>query len=578
MTGTYENVIASKKPGIEQKSAFLIGGGIASLAAAAYLIRDGHMVGEKITILEQRDVMGGSLDGSGNATDGYIMRGGREMEAHYECTWDLFAHIPALMLKDPTNQASELVPNPDLTVLKEIRDINQWDPNSAKCRLMSDCGKPDLNPSLGLSPIHVAELTALLLISEEELGKKTVESYFSDSYFETNMWYFWTSMFAMEKWHSVVEMKRYMQRFMHLMPTMSKLEKILFTTYNQYESMVLPLQNWLKSEGVRFDLNTQVTDLDIEIVNNEKTVTAIHLLRGGSSETIATTVNDLVFVTNGSMTENSNTGDNNKPAILNREVGACWNLWKNIAAKDPAFGNPEVFCSDIDKSKFLSFTITATDSPIADVLKNFTGVDPYSGKAVTGGIMTIKDSKWLMSATCNRQPQFRDQPKNVLVIWAYGLFADAEGDFVHKKMSDCNGEELLSELLYHWGAKDQIPAIMKTVKVIPCMMPYITSQFMPRVKGERPDVVPRGSKNFAFLGQFVEIPDDCVFTVEYSVRSAIMAVYTLLGITDKAVPEVSPTRFDVRTIIQATETMCDGIIPNEYLLPHLLKGTKLQES
>lgn len=596
MIGSYRNVVASRKDGIEKKSAYLVGGGIASLAAAAYLIRDGHMAGEKITILEQLDVTGGCLDGSGNAIDGYIMRGGREMEAHFECTWDLFSFIPDLMRKDPnempTNPKPELVPNPEQTVLKSIRDINQWDPNSSKCRLMSNCGEPDRDSSLGLSLSHVMELTKLTLKTEEELGATTVEEFFSESYFKTNMWYFWTSMFAMETWHSVVEMRRYMQRFMHLMPTMSKLEDILFTTYNQYESMVLPLQTWLESKGVNFDLKTQVTDLDIEIVNGEKTVTAIHLLRGSSSEseTISTTADDLVFVTNGSMTENSTTGNNNEPAILNREDGACWKLWKNIAATDPAFGKPEVFCSHIDKSKFVSFTITATDSPIANLLEKFTGVAPYSHKAVTGGIMTIKDSSWLMSVTCHRQPQYRSQPvgdyqpkqhedqpdRNVLVIWGYGLFPDNIGDFVKKKMSDCTGEELLAELLYHWGAEEKIPAIMKTVKVIPCMMPYITSQFLPRIKGDRPEVVPDGSKNLAFLGQFTEIPEDCVFTVEYSVRSAIMAVYKLLDIKDKSVPEVYPSKLDVHVIIKAVETMHNGSIPGEYLLSHLLKNTSLQ--
>lgn len=596
MIGSYGNVIASRKEGIDKKRAYLVGGGIASLAAAAYLLRDGHMAGEKITILEQLDVNGGSLDGSGNAIDGYIMRGGREMEAHYECTWDLFSFIPDLMRKDPdelfSSQEPELVSNPNQTVLKTIRDINQWDPNASKCRLMSNCGKPDRDPSLGLSLKHVVELTKLTLKTEEELGATTVEEFFSDSYFKTNMWYFWTSMFAMETWHSVVEMRRYMLRFMHLMPTMSKLEDILFTTYNQYESMVLPLQTWLKNNGVNFDLKTQVTDLDIEIVNGEKIVTAIHLLRGssGNRETITTTVDDLIFVTNGSMTENSTTGNNDEPAVLNSEVGACWNLWNKIAAKDAAFGKPEVFCSHIDKSKFVSFTITATDSPIADLLKEFTGVDPYSHRAVTGGIMTIKDSSWLMSVTCNRQPQYRSQPvgdyqpkqfkeqpdKNVLAIWAYGLFPDNIGDFVKKRMGDCTGEELLTELLCHWGAKEQIPAIMKTVKVIPCMMPYITSQFLPRVKGDRPEVVPEGSRNLAFLGQFTEIPDDCVFTVEYSVRSAIMAVYKLLGITDKTPPEIYPSKDDVHVVIKASETMYGGNIPGEHLLTHLLQGTSLQ--
>ncbi len=562
--GNYQNVTALRPAGIEKKKAYLVGGGIASLAAAAYLIRDGHMTGEQITILEQLNVLGGSLDGSGNAEDGYLVRGGREMEEHYECLWDLLSKVPSII-------------TPDRTVLEEFRDINIADPNEAACRVMSNLGVKDPNTSLGLSHHNVKELTKLTLATEDELGATTVEEFFSKSFLETPMWCFWRSMFAFEPWHSVMEMKRYMERFMHLLPGMSLLKDILFTKYNQYESMILPLKTLLKANGVNFDLGTQVTDLDININtdNGDKTVTAIHLLRAGVPEIINTSVDDLVFVTNGSMTENSTTGSMTEPAILNREPGGCWTLWKNIAAKDPAFGRPDVFCSDIDKSKWLSFTITAADSPMADMLRRLTGRDPFSGNGVTGGIMTIKDSSWLMSVTVNRQPQYSDQPDNVLVIWAYGLYPDNIGDFVMKKMSDCNGEELLSELLYHWGAEDQIPEVMKTVKVIPCMMPYITAQFMPRVKGDRPDVIPAGSKNLAFLGQFAEIPGDCVFTVEYSVRGAMMAVYTLLDL-DKAPPEIYPTKYDVRVIAKATETMYGGHVPAQGLVNHFLKGTSLE--
>jgi oleate hydratase len=560
--GNYQNVTAGRPAGVEKKKAYLVGAGIASLAAAAYLIRDGHMAGGQITILEQLDIAGGSLDGSGNATDGYLVRGGREMEEHYECTWDLFSRVPSII-------------DPERTVLEEIREINLFDPNEATNRIINNCGVKDPNTSLGLSHHNVRELTRLSLATEQELGATTVEEYFSPSFLETYMWCYWRSMFAFQTWHSVVEMRRYMQRFMHLLPGMSLLKDILFTKYNQYESLALPLQTWLKAEGVVFDLGTQVTDLDIEIVNAVKTVTGIHLLRNGLAETIATTGDDLVFVTNGSMTENSTVGSLTEPAILNHEAGGCWTLWKNMALKDPAFGRPEVFCSDIDKTKWLSFTTTAKGAPMADLLAKITGRDPHSGKGVTGCIMTIRDSNWLMSATCSRQPHYVDQPDDVVVVWAYGLFPDNVGDFIPKKMSDCNGEELLSELLYHWGAKDQIPEIMKTVKVIPCMMPYITSQFMPRVKGDRPDVVPVGSRNLAFLGQFAELPDDCVFTVEYSVRSAMTAVYTLLAL-DKTPPEVYPSKYDVRVVAKAAETMYDGHVPAERLISHFLKDTSLE--
>ncbi|MGV8983957.1 oleate hydratase [Clostridium sp.] len=561
--GNYQNINTLKPEGIENKRAYLVGGGIASLAAAAYLIRDGHMDGKNITILEKSHIVGGSMDGSGNAKDGYIVRGGREMEEHYECCWDLFSKIPSLTA---TNQ----------TVLDEFRELNNSDPNESTCRLLENCGEKADFSSLGLKDSHIKQLTMLFLAMEEDLGATTVEQYFEPSFLETNMWCFWRSMFAFENWHSVVEMKRYMQRFMHLLPGMSHMKNIMFPKYNQYESMILPLKEWLLSKNVVIELNSQVTDLDIDLKSDKKTVTAIHILHNDKDEIIHTTVNDLVFITNGSMTENSTTGSMHEPAVTNRGKGACWDLWKNIAKKDDSFGRPEVFCSDIDKSKWESFTITSTDSKIADLLKELTGRDPYSGKTVTGGIITIKDSSWLLSLTCNRQPHFSDQPKNVLVIWAYGLFPDNIGDFVKKRMSDCTGEEMMTELLYHMGKQEETPEILKNVNVIPCMMPYTTSQFMPRVKGDRPDVIPKGSTNLAFLGQFAEVKDDCVFTVEYSIRSAMMAVYTLLNL-DKKVPEVYPTKYDIRVIAAAAKALYSGRpLPAETIVRKLLKNTTLE--
>ena len=82
------------------------------------------------------------------------------------------------------------------------------------------------------------------------------------------------------------------------------------------------------------------------------------------------------------------------------------------------------------------------------------------------------------------------------------------------------------------------------------MMPFITSQFLPRSKGDRPQVIPEGSKNLAFVGQYCELPDDVVFTVEYSVRSAQTAVYSLLGL-EKEPPPVYKGQYDPRVLLKA---------------------------
>ena len=538
----YQRIHTRKPEGIEKKRAFLIGSGIASLAAAEYLMRDGHMEGGQITIFEQDGVSGGALDGAGSPEEGFVARGGREMEAHYECLWDLFGEIPS-------------IEEEGRTVLDEFRELNEIDPNFSKVRVIYNRGEKHRRTDLGLHEKNLNELTKLILTKEEDLGTQTVEEYFDSSFFETDMWLYWRSMFAFEPWHSVVEMKRYVQRFIHLVPGMSTMRGLVFTKYNQYDSLVLPLKKHLEAKGVNFVFNTTVTDLDIAIEGESKTVTAIHLLKAGQEETIATTADDLVFFTNGSMTENSSLGSTDAAPVLDTSEGAVWHLWKKIAAKDAAFGKPEVFCSDIDKTKWESFTITAKGSKMRELLEAFAERKFLPHRTATGGIITIKDSSWLMSVTVNRQPQFKNQPADTTVAWAYGLFPDKKGDFIDKKMSECTGKELLQELLYHFGIEpEQMQAYVDECIVIPAMMPYITSQFMPRLKGDRPEVIPQGSQNLAFLGQFCEIENDCVFTVEYSVRSAIMAVYGLLNL-EKPVPEIYPSLYDVRVLATAVKTM-----------------------
>lgn len=559
--GTYQRIHPRVPEGIAAKKAYLVGGGIGSLSAAAFLIRDGHMPGKNIHILEESAVYGGSMDGAGNAKDGYSARGGREIEEHFECFMELFGFIPSLT-------------NPDRTVLDEFRELNLAEPIESHCRLVENAGQQADFSTLGLSTAHALQLGKLAMLTEEKLGRTTIEQFFDASFLETNFWYFWRSMFAFENWHSVVEVKRYMERFMHLISGMNRLKGILHTEYNQYDSLILPLTKWLEAQGVRFDKGHQVVDLELDVSGGEKIVTAIHLKVNGAAKTIPVSRGDLVMVTNGSMTENSTKGDLNRPAVLNRSVDerGCWSLWEKLAVKSPDFGRPEVFCGDIDKTKWLSFTITLTDDEIVfPHLLELTGDLPGMG-----GVVTIKDSNWLMSWTAPKQPHFLNQPDNVKVLWAYGLFPDAVGNYVGKKMADCTGRELLEELCYHMGLKDRIPEILAhTTNVIPCMMPYITSQFMPREAGDRPQVVPQGSVNLAFLGQFAEVPDDCVFTVEYSVRTAMMAVYRLLKLEKEVIP-VHPSRYDVRVLLTAVRT-CLGNkpMPLDKSLGELLSGTEI---
>jgi oleate hydratase len=557
----YQKVTPKAPENISARNAYLLGGGIGSLSAAAFLIRDAHMTGKNIHILEQLEISGGSMDGAGTAEGGYTARGGREIEEHFECFMELFSFIPSL--KDSNR-----------SVLDEFRELNLEEPIESHCRIVSRQGEKEDFSAFGLSTENAMELAKLHLLTEEKLGATTIGEYFIPSFFETNFWFFWATMFAFEKWHSVVEVKRYMERFMHLIGGMNRLKGILHTEFNQYDSLILPLITWLKGQGVNFELGCSVTDIDFDFSNHEKVATAIHYTRNGKNETLAVKKDDLVLFTNGSMTQNTTRGDLNHPAVLNRsEEKGCFSVWEKLAKKSPDFGHPEKFCSDIDKTKWLSFTVTLKDDDIVfPYLLELTGDKPGMG-----GLVTIKDSSWFMSWVVPKHPHFINQPDNVKVLWAYALNMDVKGDYIHKTISESTGREMFEELLYHMGLKDRIPEILShTVNVIPSMMPYITSQFMPRVAGDRPEVVPAGSRNFGFLGQYAEVPQDCVFTVEYSVRSAMMAVYRLMKI-DKKVEEVYPSQYDVRVLTTAAKTCLnlDKVPLQNIPLGKLLQGTEL---
>ncbi|MCX5977060.1 MAG: oleate hydratase [Coprothermobacterota bacterium] len=496
---------------------YLIGSGIASLASAVYLVKDAGVPGENIHILEKDRILGGALDGAGDPEVGFVVRGGRMHEMHYECYWDLLSHIPSY--EDPA-----------VSVRDESFDFNQRFVSNAQARLLKDGKRLDVS-SYGLSLKQQAELLKLTFASEKTLGKERIEDWFDQDFFTTNFWFIWTSMFAFQRWSSVAEMRRYMKRFIHLVDGLNRLGGVLRTKYNQYHSVVLPLVKYLTEKGVKFDLGMEVVDIDFDLSADKKTATALHLKNNNE---IVLGENDYVFITNGSLTESTDNGAWDRPAKLKgiAESGS-WQLWKKLAAKDPAFGNPGPFCDNIDLQKWFSFTGTFKDSAFHDYMEDFSGnVDG------TGGLVTLTDSNWLMSFVIARQPHFPNQPKDVKIFWGYGLYPDRKGNCVDKTMAECTGKEMLEELWHHLKIQDLMKPVMESGKAncIPVAMPYVDSLFMPREIGDRPDVLPKGATNFAFLGQFAEAPKDCVFTVEYSVRTAQMAVYGLFETGKEVIP------------------------------------------
>jgi oleate hydratase len=522
-SGPYNSTIHPK--------AYLIGGGIGSLAAAVFMIRDGNILGENITIFEEASILGGSLDGGGSPETGYSLRGGRMLTTdNYECMWALYKTIPSIH-------------NPGKTVFDETMEFNGSYPSHSMARLVDSQRAAVCVTSMGFTMQDRIELLKINQSDEATLADSRITDWLSPGFFQTPFWHMWSTTFAFQAWHSAIEFQRYLHRFVMEFSRIETLAGVKRTIYNQYDSLVLPLQAWLKKHGVHFLTKCMVTDLDHTTEQEVFCVTAINYINQGKAERTTVNEGDLVFMQNGSMTDASSIGSMTEaPTKLTKEDSGGWTLWEKLAVGRKDFGNPAAFNNCIAQSSWESFTVTLKNHGFFDMMTSFTGNEPG-----TGGLVTFKDSNWMMSIFLAHQPHFPKQPDGVQVFWGYSLFPDRVGNFIPKPMDECSGEEILRELSGHLRID---PETTESAICIPCMMPYVTSMFMPRLPGDRPLPVPPGSKNFAFISQFVEVPEDVVFTVEYSIRVAQTAVYQLLEI-ELEIPPVTPHDKSVVTQLEA---------------------------
>jgi len=545
--GTYEAFARPEKPeGVDKKSAYIIGTGLAGLSAAFYLVRDGQMKGEHIHLLEKLELAGGSCDGRKDVTKGFYMRGGREMDNHFECMWDMFRSVPS-------------IETPEVSVLDEYYWLNKHDPNYSLCRATINCGEDAHTDKLfKLDKKSAMALSKLFITPEKELENKKISEVLPDSFWETNFWLYWQTMFAFQRWSSALEMKRYLCRYVHHIDGLPDFSALRFTKYNQYESMILPLTKYLESHGVKIEYGVDVKNVTFASKQNKKVATQIVYENNGEEKTIDLIEDDLVFITNGCCTDTSCYGDQDHAPDLSKiknGEGESWDLWKNIAAQatNGEFGNPDKFCGNVDETNWMSATVEVSDENIINHIIDICKRDPRKGKVTTGGIVTVKDStdNWYLSWTINRQPQFKSQKKNSVLVWVYALNTNKPGNFINKPIKLCTGKEVCEEWLYHIGIpNNEIEECAEKCNTTTCYMPYINAFFQPREEKDRPLVVPKESINFAFIGQFAETPRDTIFTTEYSIRTGMEAVYTLLNI-DRAVPEVWGSKYDVRELLRA---------------------------
>lgn len=559
-SGTYEAFAHPEKPeGVEKKSAYIIGTGLAGLTAAFYLVRDGQMPGNHIHLLEKLELAGGSCDGYKDVHKGFYMRGGREMDNHFEIMWDVFRDVPS-------------IETPNVSVLDEYYWLNKHDPNYSLCRATVNKGEDAHTDKLfKLDKNSAMALSQLFITPEVNLEDKKISDVLPESFWETNFWLYWQTMFAFQKWSSALEMKRYLCRYVHHIDGLPDFSALRFTKYNQYESMILPLIEYLKKHDVDVQFGMDVKNVVIEEADGKKTAKELIYVKDNKEQSIPLTADDLVFITNGCCTDTSSYGDQTHAPDLSHIVngkGESWDLWKNIAkqAKHDEYGHPDVFCSDTEATNWMSATVETSNEDIIQHIMNICKRDPRAGKVTTGGIVTVKDSvdNWFLSWTINRQPQFKSQNKDTVLVWLYALHTDTEGNYIKKAMRDCTGEEICQEWLYHIGMdeskiKDYSENACNTTT---CFMPYINAFFQPRKNVDRPKVVPEGAVNFAFIGQFTETPRDTIFTTEYSMRTGMESVYTLLNV-DRGVPEVWGSQYDIRELLRAAYYAVDKKKINE---------------
>ena len=507
----------------------IVGSGIAGLAAAVFAIRDGKISGRNIHLYEEgrdqdaqhgKNATGGALDATQVANKGFLMRGGRMFEEKYLCTYDLLSGIPSY--DDKSISAAE-------DLFRFTKEAG-W---RATARLLDAKGAVLNVRSMAFDwGDRFALLRLLLTLDENKLSRKRIDEVLPDHFFDSHFWQMWCTMFSFQPWHSAIEMRRYLLRFIHLFPQIADLSCVYHTRYNQFHSIVLPVIAWLRAQEVDFQQGVAVVDMEFGEAKAGSQYRVASLTRRGcddaSSNVVALGDKDFVLVTNGSMTDAATLGDWDSPAPLKTDVRGAWSLWRKLAEKRKgAFGDPEAFIRKVERSKWLSFTVVTRSSKFSDHLFRLTG--RTFGRE---GLITFKRSSWFMTIHPHFAPVYpgHDGAKE-FIWWGYGLRPENTGDFIAKKMADCSGKELLEETLRQLRVDEATFAEAmdpKNSTSIPCMMPYITSQFMPRDPGDRPPVRPAGAENLAFVGQFAEIEKDVVFTVEYSVRTAKVAIKSLI--------------------------------------------------
>ena len=457
--------------------AHIVGGGFGGLAAAAYLVRDGGVSGQDITIYEADERMGGGFFLGGSATSGYNLPGS-VFDPEFRCAFDLLAEIPS-------------VRDPAVSVKDEFFTFNQRHPFFDRAHIIDRNGAIVHEPHFGLTLSDGLALARLSLTSEAKLDGRRIHEFFSPRFFSTEFWLLFSTIMGSLPQHSATEFRRYINRTLRLLPYLSDMARILRTPMNQYETFIEPMVVWLRPRGVNIVTGAFVQNLGFASSPGRITVDRLEYERDGAPHSVEVAPDDIVLVTTGSQVADFATGTMTA-APQPRSRGRSWELWKRLAQGRTEFGKPEVFfdAAKAADRRWVGFTVTTTGTEFVDLMTKLTSSEPG-----TGGLVTLKDSGWLLSFSIFHQPEVVNQPDGTHVWWGYGLFPERTGDFVPKRMAACTGAEILEEVVRQLRFDKHLDAIMNSSICIPCDMPYVNNIWMPRRSGDRPPVVPKGATN-----------------------------------------------------------------------------------
>lgn len=562
---------------MQKKKAIMIGAGLSNMAAAVYLIQEGNWQGDQITFYSLDDH--GSNDGAPteDVTDeywnknhpmdnqkGYVARGGRMLNYRtYVDLMDLLDRIPS---------ATE----PNMTAAEDTRDFDAKHRTFDKARLLEG-GKGIIDGGrLGLNNKSRMLLTKMIMMpdsEEEKLDNVTIAEYFKDDpdFFASNFWFMWETTFAFRTRSSAQELRRYMHQMIYEFTQIEHLVGVNRTRYNQYESIMLPLINYLKDQGCQIVLDRLVTDWTFKETTmlDEITVTGLHMhnTKTNQDEFVAVDEDTAVIFTNGSITDSATLGDFDTPAPENMDYGAASSLWKKAAERFYNVGNPDKFFADRDASEWVSFTLTTKDHLLLNEITRITTQEP--GNALNSFISTtpitpLNQKDVNMSIVVHHQPHFTSQKPNETVIWGYFLYPRRRGEFVDKMYIEMTGKEMLQELIGQLSKVDPGPGNIRdkealimasVINNIPVYMPYASALFNNRAKSDRPKVIPAHSTNLAFTGEFVEQPYQMIFTEQSAVRSGEIAAFHFAGIPMSRLVPTPRYDKDLKTLARAAKKM-----------------------